>query len=268
MDRSPNQEIPFTEGQGQSQGDGLNPMQRALMERYQNDPQFREQADRTFYASQAGVPAGQRYQESQQAQPQESELDKAERRMNEIDGRIRELENVHRTYNRDATQEELNELTRLDNEKFQLERRLMNLTRQALNDDRQQMQQQQYNGRLEQAKRQRFDEHVRPKIESAHLSVADKNKFYQKALELFQNNPMYGDIQTIPQCDALLSSVMYALIAEHRFPNQRQQAGRHGEELNDQEAQEHKPSGPWSHLPENERKAMEALYPHRTQAAN
>lgn len=255
----------FTEGappteQPQSQ-DNLTPEQRFILEQYQQDAAFREQATALYHQARAGqVPAGQQY--PQQQPRQESALATKRRELADVERKRTELERSFIRSGRNATQDEIDQWNALDRQYTNLENEIVRLEAREAHETTQRIQQEQQVMAFQQAVQQRFAQFAQPKVNAFNVSAAEKQRLYNKLWELFTSHPFFHQISDIQAADILMKSCFDDLVANHGAPKQRTGGvGRTGDERNDIDSPQ--PEGDkdrFSHMPENLANMMRAKY--------
>jgi hypothetical protein len=239
----------------------MTPEDRFLMEQFERDENFRQQARAMYHQ----VNAGQYYQQPQTQEPQESELDRTQRRLDEAKRRTQELMDWSRAQRRPWDDAETAEFNRLESEIPILEREILRLELAEVKNVRNQVTQQAQVGQFQQQVAQRFAQFAQPRIQQMNVSAAKKTELYNKMWQIFTSHPFYPQIVDIQAADELMKFAYNELVVNHGAPKQRSQnAGRSDERYNDIETPtEDGPKDRFSHMPPELAARMRAKYGER-----
>lgn len=239
----------------------MSPEDRFLMEQFERDDTFRQNARALYHQ----VSANQ-YASRQGGQPQQqSPVDAKRGELEKLQARKLEIERIPYQQRRDVTHEEGEEWQRIDKQEAQLERELLRLEADETRRLRQEVQQQAQVGQFQQQVGQRFAQFAQPRIQQMNVPAAKKTELYNKMWGIFTTHPFYPQIVDIQAADELMKFAYNDLVVNHGAPKQRaQDTGRSDERYNDIETtQEDGPKDRFSHMPPELAARMRAKYGER-----
>ncbi len=236
-----------------------------MLEQFESDPSFRQNAEATWHQLQAA----QYNQPRQTEQPQQSQLQKKRRRHSEVLERKQELINLSVREQRSWDDQETQEFKRLETELPTLESEINRLVWDEQERQAQALQQERAVGQFQQQVGQRFATFAQPRIQQMNVSAAKKTELYNKMWQIFTSHPFYTQLVDISAADELMKFAYNELVVNHGAPKQRAAqavGGRSDERYNDiDSAQDEQPKDRFAHMPPELAKVMREKYPHKAE---
>jgi hypothetical protein len=241
----------------------MTPEDRFLMETFERDENFRQNARALYHQVQAG-----QYQPQQQntQQPrQEDSIAAKERELAQVEAERIELVRIWKRGQRNATPEEEEKWVVLDRREDQLKEEISRLKIDEAYRTSQQAVQQASVGQFQQQVGQRFAQFAQPRIQQMNVPAAKKTELYNRMWQIFTSHPFYPQIVDIQAADELMKFAYNELVVNHGAPKQRVQGGgRTDERYNDIETpQEDGPKDRFADLPPEVASQLRSRYGNR-----